>query len=194
MTKLLIRVDAELTDELMSAFPHLRAQPQRPQTMLTGDVVDQEELQGVLNLLSGLGIHVVEVMTIPERAGRSRRPGCEVHQLRDRLGVRTWWSSECTCAMESLMCKGTLLLRLDSVTVLRFPVCRQDRSWDSAAVAHGQSLLAGPGPDSGIVARSDRWCLGPPAPRRRLAPHRRRTGSSVCPRGPLPASQIWAAP
>jgi hypothetical protein len=66
MTKMLIRVDAELTDELMTAFPHLRAQPQRAQTMLTGDVEDQEELQGVLNFLSGLGIHVVEVVTIPE--------------------------------------------------------------------------------------------------------------------------------
>jgi hypothetical protein len=29
-------------------------------------VVDQEELQGVLNLLSALGVDVLEVLTIPE--------------------------------------------------------------------------------------------------------------------------------
>ena len=66
MTKMMIRVDAELSDELAGAFPHLTARIHRPTTTLTGDVTDQEELQGVLNLLSTLGIKVVEVVTIPE--------------------------------------------------------------------------------------------------------------------------------
>ena len=32
----------------------------------TGDLADQEELQGVLNLLSSLGIDIVEIVTIPD--------------------------------------------------------------------------------------------------------------------------------
>jgi hypothetical protein len=66
MTRMMIRVDAEISDELSSAFPHLTARSQRATTTLTGDVTDQQELQGVLNLLSSLGINVVEVVTIPE--------------------------------------------------------------------------------------------------------------------------------
>jgi hypothetical protein len=66
MTRMLIRVDAELTDELSHAFPHLTARSHRASTTLTGDIIDQQELQGVLNLLSSLGIDVVEVLTIPE--------------------------------------------------------------------------------------------------------------------------------
>jgi hypothetical protein len=66
MTRMLIRVDAELSDELSGAFPHLIARTQRATTTLTGEMADQQELQGVLNLLSTLGISVVEVVTIPD--------------------------------------------------------------------------------------------------------------------------------
>ena len=66
MVKLLIRVDGALTDELTNAFPHLSRRHHRPSTTLVGDMVDQEELQGVLNLLSALGVDVLEVLTIPE--------------------------------------------------------------------------------------------------------------------------------
>ena len=66
MTRMLIRVDGELTDELVSAFPHLTTRTHRAQTTLVGDMTDQEELQGVLNLLNSLGIDVVEIVTIPE--------------------------------------------------------------------------------------------------------------------------------
>jgi hypothetical protein len=66
MTRMLIRVDGELTDELVSAFPHLTSKTHRTQTTLVGDMTDQEELQGVLNLLNTLGIDVVEIVTIPE--------------------------------------------------------------------------------------------------------------------------------
>jgi hypothetical protein len=66
MARMLIRVEAELSDELSGAFPHLTARSQPASTTITGDVADQQELQGVLNLLSSLGIDVVEVLTIPE--------------------------------------------------------------------------------------------------------------------------------
>ncbi|TYL54939.1 hypothetical protein FXB39_04875 [Nocardioides sp. BGMRC 2183] len=66
MTRIMIRVDAQLTDELSTAFPHLTARHQPATTALTGELTDQEELQGVLSLLSTLGVGVVEIVTIPE--------------------------------------------------------------------------------------------------------------------------------
>ena len=66
MAKMLIRVDAEMSDELSGAFPHMTAHHHRASTTLTGEITDQQELQGVLNLLSSLGIEVIELLTIPE--------------------------------------------------------------------------------------------------------------------------------
>jgi len=65
MTKILIRVDAELSDEFTSVFPGLTSRPQR-QTTLTGELSDQEELQGVINHLRSMGVDIVEVVTFPE--------------------------------------------------------------------------------------------------------------------------------
>lgn len=66
MTRILIRLDDEVTEELLGAFPRLTANVRRAQTTLTGDVVDQAELQGVLNFLSSMGITIVDVVTIPD--------------------------------------------------------------------------------------------------------------------------------
>ena len=63
---MLIRVDAELSDELVNAFPRLSTRRHPASTTLVGQVVDQQELEGVLNLLGSLGYEVVEVLTIPE--------------------------------------------------------------------------------------------------------------------------------
>ena len=67
MTRVLIRVDADISDELAGALRAVQ-QSQRTTTTLTGDLVDQQELQGVLNLLrqSSLGVDVIEVVTIPD--------------------------------------------------------------------------------------------------------------------------------
>lgn len=66
MAKVMIRVDAEVSDELTSAFPKLTPRSHRASTTLTGEITDQQELQGVLNLLDSLGLEVVEVLRIPE--------------------------------------------------------------------------------------------------------------------------------
>jgi hypothetical protein len=66
MTKLMIRVAAEISDDMISAFPQLHPTVQQPHTTLTGDIADQQELQGVLNWLASLGIDVLEVVTIPD--------------------------------------------------------------------------------------------------------------------------------
>lgn len=65
MTRVRIRLDDEVTHELLTAFPQLTS-VQRTETTLTGDLVDQQELQGVLNFLSSMGITIVDVVTIPD--------------------------------------------------------------------------------------------------------------------------------
>jgi hypothetical protein len=62
----MIRLDDEVNEELLSAFPQLTSTVQRTHTTLTGDVIDQEELQGVLNFLSSMGVSIVDVVTIPD--------------------------------------------------------------------------------------------------------------------------------
>jgi hypothetical protein len=64
--RMMIRVADALSADALTAFPHLEAVTQRPQTVLSGDVADQEELQGVINLLVSRGIDVVDVMTMPD--------------------------------------------------------------------------------------------------------------------------------
>ena len=65
MTTTLVRVDAELAEEALSGFPHLSVRTQPAHTTITGDIEDQEELQGLLHFLGSLGVGVVEVVTIP---------------------------------------------------------------------------------------------------------------------------------
>jgi hypothetical protein len=65
-TRMLIRVDVDLSDELTGAFPHLSVHHHKASTTLTGEIVDQQELQGLLSLLDSLGIRVIEVVTIPD--------------------------------------------------------------------------------------------------------------------------------
>jgi hypothetical protein len=67
VTRILIRLDDEVDEELLSAFPQLVPTVQRTHTTLTGDVIDQEELQGVLNFLSSMGVRIVDVVTIPDQ-------------------------------------------------------------------------------------------------------------------------------
>lgn len=66
MTRVLIRVNGELSRELQKAFPQLAVQAHREQSTLTGEVPDQEALQGVLHALSADDIDVIEVVTIPD--------------------------------------------------------------------------------------------------------------------------------
>jgi hypothetical protein len=61
-----ICLDDEVTRDLLTAWPQLKLHVRSAQTTLTGRIVDQEELQGVLNLLSSQGVDVVDVVTIPD--------------------------------------------------------------------------------------------------------------------------------
>ena len=66
MTKVLIRVNAKLSEELTTSFPPLQVKNHPAQTTLMGDLSDQDELQGVLNFLRSMGIDIVEILTLPE--------------------------------------------------------------------------------------------------------------------------------
>lgn len=66
MTRILIRVDSSVSDDALETFPHLRLSTQRATTTLIGDLADDKELEGVLDLLSALGVDVIEIVTIPE--------------------------------------------------------------------------------------------------------------------------------
>lgn len=66
MTRILIRVDSAVSDEALDTFPQLTLATQRATTTLVGDLADDKELQKVLDLLSSLGVDVIEIVTIPE--------------------------------------------------------------------------------------------------------------------------------
>ena len=66
MASMLIQVDADLSDELAGAFPHLTARHSSNSTTLIGKVADQQELLGVMNLLVSMGIEILVVLRIPD--------------------------------------------------------------------------------------------------------------------------------
>jgi hypothetical protein len=66
VTRMLIRVEGDLSSEVSDFFPQLTSRALPRQSTLIGNLADQEELQGVLHYLHTLGIAVLEVVTIPE--------------------------------------------------------------------------------------------------------------------------------
>ena len=75
MTHYVIRVAGRLSDDLLTAFPHLLADEQPPQTLLHGQLPDQAALTGVLNHLDELGVEIVEVLSVPPLPEPARRGG-----------------------------------------------------------------------------------------------------------------------
>ncbi|MBW8705079.1 hypothetical protein ACWDR2_16880 [Streptomyces sp. NPDC003631] len=60
------RVDGQMSDVLTKAFPELESVVGPDQTMLFGQVVDEEHLYGLLARCQSLGLHVVEMRRLPE--------------------------------------------------------------------------------------------------------------------------------
>ena len=77
MPRVFIRVDADLSEDLVGAFPQLAVRHQPASTTLSGTVVDQQQLQGVLGLLDMLRIPITEVIALPDDAlpGQMRPDG-----------------------------------------------------------------------------------------------------------------------
>jgi hypothetical protein len=67
MTHYVIRVGGLLSDELLTAFPHLVPSVQPVTTVLQGDLPDQAALSSILDRLDELGVEIVEVTKLPPR-------------------------------------------------------------------------------------------------------------------------------
>jgi hypothetical protein len=56
-----VRVRGQLSKTMLAAFPELRAQVLRSETLLTGQLPDQAALFGVLDRVEALGLDLLEV-------------------------------------------------------------------------------------------------------------------------------------
>ena len=66
MASVLSQVDAALSDELAGAFPRMVARRHGPSTTLIGQVADQQEMLGVMDLLVSMGIDILVLLNIPD--------------------------------------------------------------------------------------------------------------------------------
>jgi hypothetical protein len=57
-----IRIRGRLSKTLLGAFPELRAQLLRSETLLAGQLPDQAALFGVLDRIEALGLELLEVL------------------------------------------------------------------------------------------------------------------------------------
>jgi len=69
---------SELSDRSATAFEGMHMESKDGQTILTGEVVDQPHLFGVLNRLNGLGLQLLSVQAMPDEdhssSERDREP------------------------------------------------------------------------------------------------------------------------
>jgi hypothetical protein len=61
-----IRVDGQMSETLIKAFPELDSLVVSPQTVLFGQITDEAQLYGLLARCQSLGLHVVEMRRLPE--------------------------------------------------------------------------------------------------------------------------------
>jgi len=61
-----IVVRGELTERFAEAFEGMKMEAEGGQTTITGPIVDQSHLHGILNRISGLGLQLVSVQALPE--------------------------------------------------------------------------------------------------------------------------------
>ncbi len=59
------RVAGRLSERVQGAFADMAVKDAPPETIISGDVVDDSHLHGVLALIQNLGLHVVSVNEVP---------------------------------------------------------------------------------------------------------------------------------
>jgi hypothetical protein len=73
-----IVVRSELSDRYAVAFEGMEMETRAGQTILTGEIIDQAHLHGILDRINALGLELVSVEALPEdaheRAQRDREP------------------------------------------------------------------------------------------------------------------------
>jgi hypothetical protein len=72
-----IVVRSELSDRYAAAFEGMEMETKNGTTILTGEVIDQPHLYGILDRINGLGLQLVSVQTLSEDAhpGTERKRG-----------------------------------------------------------------------------------------------------------------------
>ena len=65
-----IVVRSELSDRYAVAFEGMKMEAKDGVTILTGEVIDQPHLYGILNRINGLGLELLSVQALPEEAPR----------------------------------------------------------------------------------------------------------------------------
>jgi hypothetical protein len=63
-----IVVRSELSDSYAVAFEGMEMETQDGNTILTGEVIDQPQLYGILDRINGLGLQLLSVQALPEVA------------------------------------------------------------------------------------------------------------------------------
>jgi hypothetical protein len=73
-----IVVQSELSNRYAVAFEGMEMETKHGDTILTGEVIDQPQLYGILGRINGLGLKLVSVQALPEdahlSAGGNREP------------------------------------------------------------------------------------------------------------------------
>ena len=63
-----IVVRSELSDRFAAAFEGMQIEAKDGETILTGEVIDQPHLHGILARINGLGLELLSVQAMPEDA------------------------------------------------------------------------------------------------------------------------------
>jgi hypothetical protein len=63
-----IVVRSELTDTYAVAFEGMKIETNDGETILTGEIIDQPQLFGILDRINGLGLELLSVQALPEDA------------------------------------------------------------------------------------------------------------------------------
>ena len=66
-----IAVRTELSDRYAVAFEGMEMETKDGDTILTGEIIDQPHLYGILERISGLGLELLSVQALPEDARQS---------------------------------------------------------------------------------------------------------------------------
>ena len=73
-----IVVRSELSDRYAVAFEGMQMETRKGDTILTGEVIDQPHLYGILDRINGLGLELLSLQALPEdahpSAERNREP------------------------------------------------------------------------------------------------------------------------
>jgi len=73
-----IVVRSELSDRYAVAFEGMKMETKHGETILTGEVIDQPHLYGILDRINGLGLELLSLQALPEEdhpsAERNREP------------------------------------------------------------------------------------------------------------------------